>query len=112
MKLSTEILNYKIMREIRSKDFKDLPCNCTNPSRIEGNCIYGEKCRVSMVVYKAKCVKTGKIYVGNTQQKLKERMNQHYGEVCKLVNNGQSSDSFARHFGKILEEDEEVQEAK
>ena len=39
-------------------------------------------------------------YLGNTQQKIKLRINQHLGEVCKLVNTGQTSDSFARHFAK------------
>jgi len=37
-------------------------------------------------------------YLGNTQQKIKLRINQHLGEVCKLVNTGKTSDSFAKHF--------------
>ena len=37
-------------------------------------------------------------YLGNTQQKIKIRINQHLGEVCKLVNTGKTSDSFAKHF--------------
>ena len=39
-------------------------------------------------------------YLGNTQQKLKLRINQHLGEVCKLVNTGKTSDSFAKHFAQ------------
>ena len=37
-------------------------------------------------------------YLGNTQQKLKIRTRQYLGEVCKLVNAGKASDSFAKHF--------------
>ena len=37
-------------------------------------------------------------YIGNTQQKLKLRINQHLGEVCNLVNKGKTSDSFAKNF--------------
>ena len=40
------------------------------------------------------------IYIGNTQQNLKERMNQHAQDVRVLVNTGKTSDSFARHFAK------------
>ena len=37
-------------------------------------------------------------YFGNTQQKLKLRINQHLAEVCALVNKGKTSDSFAKYF--------------
>ena len=37
-------------------------------------------------------------YIGNTQQKLKERMNQHFSETARLVNDGVKSDSFVNHF--------------
>ena len=42
------------------------------------------------------------IYIGNTQQKLKVRLTQHLNEVCSLVNNNKTSDSFAKHFSTHL----------
>ena len=39
-------------------------------------------------------------YVGNTQQQIKLRNNQHLGEVCTLVNKGKTSDPYAKHFAK------------
>ena len=39
-------------------------------------------------------------YFGNTQQKLKTRINQHLGDVCSLVNQGKTSDSFTKHFAQ------------
>ena len=36
--------------------------------------------------------------MGNTQQKLKARMQQHFNEVQKLVKLGKKSDSCAKHF--------------
>lgn len=38
------------------------------------------------------------LYFRHTQHKLKLKMNQHYIDVCSLVNRNQTSDSYARHF--------------
>ena len=42
-------------------------------------------------------------YIGNTQQKLKNRMDQHFAEMADMVNKGRKSDLFASHFAKHLE---------
>ena len=55
-----------------------------------------------MVVYKATCKKSKKFYIANTQQKLKTRLDQHFGDVCTLANKKMTSDSFARHFAGFL----------
>ena len=65
---------------------------------MNGSCAFGGDCRKSVVVFKVECVDCGMCYLGNTQQKLKMRTRQHLGEVCKLVNTGKASDSFAKHF--------------
>ena len=65
---------------------------------MNGSCAFGGDCRKSVVVYKAECIDCGMCYLGNTQQKLKMQTRQHLGEVCKLVNTGKASDSFAKHF--------------
>ena len=38
------------------------------------------------------------IYIGNTQQTFKKRMDDHFSNVQRLLKNGQKSDSFAAHF--------------
>jgi len=93
-------LTRKLTKTIESLDFMDLPCNCNKNSKINGECIFKGNCRKSIVVYKAKCKLCEMAYFGNTQQKLKTRINQHLGEVCSLVNQGKTSDSFAKHFAQ------------
>ena len=96
-------LTNKLNKNIGSKDFEPLQCNCNAGSRVDGQCIFGRECRKSMVVYKVKCSETGKVYIGNTQQKVKKRMEAHLGKVCNLANKNQHSDSFARHFASICQ---------
>ena len=38
------------------------------------------------------------IYIGNTQQNFKKRMDGHFSNLLRLLKNGQKSDSFAAHF--------------
>ena len=38
------------------------------------------------------------IYIGNTQQTFKKRMDDHLSDLQRLLKNGQKSDSFAVHF--------------
>jgi len=89
-------LSRKLTMGVTSLDFETLPCNCRN--RETKGCGYNNTCRNSIVVYKVTCNNTGKIYIGNAQQKFKERMQQHLGEVKKLVEIGEKSDSYAKHF--------------
>ena len=48
-------LNNKLMKNITSRDFMDLNCNCNRGSKIDGECICGKECRKSIVVHKATC---------------------------------------------------------
>ena len=38
------------------------------------------------------------IYIGNTQQTFKKRMDGHFSDLLSLLKNGQKSDSFSAHF--------------
>ena len=38
------------------------------------------------------------IYIGNTKQTFKKRMDGHFSNLQRLLKNGQKSDSFAAHF--------------
>ena len=40
------------------------------------------------------------IYIGNTQQTFKKRMDGHFSDLLRLFKNGQKSDSFAAHFAQ------------
>ena len=101
-------LNSKIMKNITSKDFVDLDCNCRRNSTVNGNCICGGECRKSIVACKATCTECGCYCIGNTQQKLKNRMNAHFSETKQLVNNDVFSDSFAKHFATHFNDGEKI----
>ena len=98
-------LNNELMEGITSKDFVDLKCNCTWATTMDGKCIYGGNCRKSIIIYEATCTKCGCHCIGNTQQKLKHRMNQHFTDTKDLVNDEKFSDSFAKHFASHFKED-------
>ena len=92
-------LSKKLTEGVQSINFMDRPCNC-RPGKT-GGCQYGGVCRKSIVVYEITCKKTGKVYIGNTQQEFKTRMRQHFEDVKKLVKTGKNSDSYARHFASL-----------
>jgi hypothetical protein len=60
------------------------------------------------VVYKIECKNSSKIYIGNTQQYFKKRMQQHFNDVKKLHQLGLKSDSYARHFATQLSNFENI----
>ena len=41
-----------------------------------------------MAVYKAICLETGKYYIGQTQNNVKERISKHVSETTKLIKGG------------------------
>ena len=51
-----------------------------------------EKCRQKMVVHEVKCKLCNYVYVGNTQQTFKDRIQGRYCDVKKLVSTGEKSD--------------------
>ena len=93
-------LSHKLTLDVESKDFQTLECNCRLGS--EKKCGYNNLCRRSIVVYKVECLRTNKIYIGNTQQHFKTRMQQHFGDVKKLLKTDEKSDSYAKHFAHQL----------
>lgn len=101
-------LNTKLLKKVVSKDFKDLPCNCRNKK----GCPYLGKCRNSIVVYQATDLVTNKRYIGNTQQHVKTRIQQHVQDTKRLFIEGKKSDSFANHFAKNIPEGTAKKEVK
>jgi GIY-YIG catalytic domain len=91
-------LSKKLTMNVASQDFENLECNCR--TGFLNKCGYNNLCRKSIVVYKIECKVTSKVYIGNTQQYLKKRMQQHFNDVKLLHKQGIKSDSYARHFAK------------
>jgi len=92
-----------IMKGITSRDMKYRRCNCSKPNCLaNGKCMYNSKYRETCVVYKVKCRLCKKTYIGNTQNFLKKRMQEHMNDMVKQKNKGQASDSFAKHFARHL----------
>lgn len=95
-------LNTKLVEGVNSLDYMDRPCNC----RVgKTNCPYMGKCRQRIVVYKATCLQTNKVYIGNTSQHVKTRIQQHIRDTKDLVCKGKRSDSFAYYFSKLVPPD-------
>ena len=92
-------LNTKLLEDVTSLDFDQLPCNCRKKDK---KCIYDGNCRNKVVVYQTTCALTGKKYVGNTQQPVKTRIQQHVQDTRRLFLLGKRSDSFANHFCQLI----------
>ena len=88
----------KIGREIFSKDLMDRECKLSLPSKVKGKCVYKGKFRSRCMIYEVKCCMCDNIYISNTQQTFKERMDGHFYDLQRILKNGQKSDSFAAHF--------------
>ena len=91
-------LNTKLMGCISSRNFLTLKCNCRKPS----SCLYNGLCGQSIVVYQATCLLTRKRYIGNTQQHVKKRMQQHVQDTKNLFVKNKKSDTFASHFTQLI----------
>jgi hypothetical protein len=89
-------LSRKLTLDVISKDFETLNCNCR--LGLGKKCGYNNVCRNPIVVYKIECKNSSKVYIGNTQQFFKKRMQQHFNDVKKLHLLGVKSDSYAKHF--------------
>ena len=83
-------------------------CNCSAPSKVNRECTCRGKCRRSVLIYKNECKIYKMIYIVNTQNKIRTRMNGHFGQVRDLVNNKKSSDTFAKYFGNHFERNEKI----
>lgn len=101
-------LRFKVMEGVVSLDFEDRLCNCMAKTLVDGVCAYDSMCRKSMVVYEMEYLVCTKFYIGNTSQKLKNRMGQHCDDIRRLVMSGVATYSFAKHFTKHFEKGEKV----
>jgi hypothetical protein len=95
-------LSSKLNDGLISSDFECLKCNCNTNKGKNGTCKYDNCCREQVVVYQAECQLTGKRYIGNTQNHLKIRMQQHTTDVRRRYLKGEKSDSYAKHFAALL----------
>ena len=102
LKKLAELLNgdlaAKIGRGIFPKDLMDRECNCSLSSKVNGKCVYKDKCRSRCIIYEVKLCMCDDVYIGNTQQTFKKRMDGHFSDLQRLLKNGQKSYSFTDHF--------------
>ena len=96
--LLNRYLAAKIGQGIFSKDLMDRECNCSLPSKVNIKCVYKGKCRSKFIIYELKCSTCDGIYIGNTQQTFKKRVDGHFSDLQRLLKNVQKSDSFSAHF--------------
>ena len=89
-------------------DYMTRSCNCNIRTKVNNKCIYNSKCRQSVVIYKATCKCCGRFYIGNTQNKVKDRISAHLSETRNLVRLGVKSDSFASHFASHFVTNERI----
>jgi hypothetical protein len=89
-------LNTKLIEGVISRDYKNLECNC---QKGRDECLWNEKCRTKCAVYKYTGPVTRKFYIGQTQQFVKRREQQHVQEAKNRAITGAKSDSFAEFFG-------------
>ena len=94
-------LQKKLTADITSKSFKIENCNCSRENGEEvATCKYNDVCRVPMCIYKAKCITSGRYYIGSTQNTIKKRFAGHLAEVKAAVEGGECSDTYAMYFSK------------
>ena len=68
----------------------DRKYNCSLPSKVNRKCVYGGKFQSEYIIYKVKCSICDAIYIGNTQQTFKTRMDGHFSDILSLFKNGQN----------------------
>ena len=88
----------KIGQGIFFKDLMDKKCNCSLPSKGNGNVFHNGKCWSRCIICKVKCSTCHSIYIGNTQQTFKKGMDVHFSDIQRLLKNGQKSEPFYAHY--------------
>jgi hypothetical protein len=88
---------------IISKHFENLPCNCRKRNGTT-KCNANNQCRTPIVVYQAKCLTTGKKYIGNTSNLLKTRFNKHWFDTRTHFNIGTKSTTLSSHLSSLIPE--------
>ena len=83
----------KLMEGIDDLTWITRPCNCGPSFKVDGQCIYGGKCRVACVVYKATCKCCNQVYIGKLQRYWKTRMQEHFKDVWKMLERSRRSSS-------------------
>ena len=84
----------KIWRGVFSKDLMDRKCNCSLPSKVNVKCVYQGKSQSWCIIYEVKCSMCDAIYIVNTQQTFKKRMDDHFSDIQRLLKNGKIQTHF------------------
>ena len=68
----------------------DRECNCSLPFKGNRKCVYKGKFRSECIIYEVKCSICDAIYIGNTQQNFKTRMDSLFYDLLCLFKNRQN----------------------
>ena len=90
----------KLRKVIGPKDFLNCEFNCGSTTKVKGTYAYKGDCRACGVVYKVTCKLRLSVYTGNTQNTLKERMEQNFQDVAQKVQQNKNLDTCAAHFAQ------------
>ena len=101
-KLLNRDITAKIKRGIFSKDLMDREYNCSLTSKVNWKCVYEVKHRYKCIIYQLEWSLRDAVFIGNTQQTFKKKMNGHFSDLLRLLKNRQKSDLFAAHFEQHL----------
>ena len=80
----------KIGQGIFSKYLTDIECNCSLSSKVNRICVYEGKWRSEYTIYEVKWSICDDIYISNTQQTFKTRMDVHLSDLLRLFKNGKN----------------------
>ena len=87
-KLINADLTARIVWVILSRDLIDRECNCYNTYKVNRNCVYKIIGRKNCSINEVKFSMCDAIYIGNTEQTFKKRMDGHFSEVQFLLKYG------------------------
>ena len=75
----------KIGQGIFSKYLMDRECNFSLPSKVNGKGVYEGIFWSKCIIYEVKCSMCDAIYIGNTQQTFKKRIDIHFSDILHLL---------------------------
>ena len=94
----------KIRKGIVSKVFLNCDCKCKSTNKVKGTCACGGECRACCVVYKVVWRLCLIVYMVNTQNSLKNKMEEHFQEVAQRVHHDKNSDTFVAHYAQPFDQ--------
>ena len=94
----------KPRKGIVSKDFLNREYNCSSTTKLKVTCAYKGECGVCRLVYKVEYRLCISVYVGNTKNTPKKRMQQHFQDVAQKLQHDENLYTFVAHFAQYFDQ--------